>query len=110
MPRPAPAQPGISSHQHTHLASVPIHPFVCVQVDREMVLFFSVINEASTLFAKQNASNDSGFPAPVYRHAINGGGSSTFHISRAFGMGMAAVPRYWQPPRRGCHVTSGVLP
>lgn len=37
-----------------------------------MVLFFSVINEAATLFAKQNAGNDSGYPAAVYRHVING--------------------------------------
>ena len=37
-----------------------------------MVFFFSVINEAATLFTKQNAGNDSGYPAPVYRHTING--------------------------------------
>lgn len=43
-----------------------------MQVDREMVFFFSVINEAATLFTKQNAGNDSGYPAPVYRHTING--------------------------------------
>jgi hephaestin len=56
---------------------------VAKQVDREMVFFFSVINEAATLFVKQNAGNDSGYPEPVYRHVINGELNSARKLPRA---------------------------
>jgi hypothetical protein len=48
-----------------------------------MVFFFSVINEAATLFVKQNAGNDSGYPEPVYRHVINGELNSARKLPRA---------------------------